>query len=115
VYAASNFLLNFQGNMTLVTGAPSVDTNEIAIRLRWPTQTDWLDLNAQFIEGNWAAGDGCWHPSLGNTKEETVHILGATIGTRSSINSFNKCYIELTIPQGWTGFLTSITVTWGAI
>ena len=106
----NSFAIKLSGAFTLVSGAPTASTNQIRVRLRWPTQTGWMDLNADFVEGNWNDDDGCHSASLDGEGESGT--LGISIGTKSTANSHDKCIIEITVPSGWTGNLTGLRLYW---
>ena len=111
-----NFRLNIQGSATLIAEASELGTNNnnVKISLRWPTETGWLDVTKDFNEGSWNDGDGCFSASLGSDKTIPTSNLGVTIGTKNSANSFDKCYVRITVGAGWTGNLTDFDVTWNA-
>jgi hypothetical protein len=111
---AANFRISIGGSGTLVTGVPTASTNEFSVRLKWPTETGWLDILTAFIEGNWDDDDGCYYASLGSDSSMPISGRGISIGTKNSANSYDKCYIEVTVPGGWTGYLTDITIEWAA-
>ena len=124
--ATGNFRLTVQGTATLIAETTSFTngTNQVKISLKWPnydsgssdsgTGTGWLDVTQAFIQGNWADGDGCYSASLGNDQTIPTTNLGVTIGTRSSADSYDKVYYRITVPQGWTGEITRVAITWNA-
>jgi len=120
----SNFSLNIQGSATLVdddAGAPSGDDCSICIRL--PTETGWMDLNKAFAAGQFGdtgeAADatatvGAYAETYGADKTIPTSALGFTIGAKSTANSGDRIYYRIRAPQAWTGYIESMTVTWGA-
>ena len=118
--AASNFRLWINGTYTLVAEATALTngTNQIHAALRWPTQTGWLDLALAFATGEWGnTGDSARQSGSGlkgcyAATYDSGSYRGITIGSRNSGNSFNKCYLRITVPQGWTGTISDVTLQW---
>ena len=116
VTSTANFRLTVQGSATLISEASALGTgnNNVKISLRAPSETGWLDVMVAFIEGNFGDGDGCYSSSLGTDQTIPTTNLGCTIGTKSTANSFDKMYFRITVGQGWTGYLTGVSIVWGA-
>jgi hypothetical protein len=124
VIAASNYVLSIgtASSASLVADSDlSASTNEVSICLRWPGVTGWLDVTVPFLANTWGdTGDayntsptyGCYAETYGNDLTIPTTTLGVSIGTQSSANSYNKVYYRIKVLEGWTGSISSISITW---
>jgi hypothetical protein len=120
----SNFALNIQGSATLVDeGTLSASTDEVSIAIRLPSETGWMDINQDYAAGQWGSTSesatatatvGCYAETYGADKTIPTSALGFTVGTKTTDDSYDKIYYRISAPQGWTGNIASITITWGA-
>lgn len=121
-----NFGLRIEGSATLVqdTGTLTPNSDEVAISCRWPTQTGWMDVTQNYLTSQWGSTADAWNaaPSVGcyaatygsdQTIPTTSPRLGITIGTKDAANSFDKFYLRIRVPSGWTGNLSRIRIDWG--
>lgn len=114
--ATSNWSLEIDGSATLVTeGTVSTGTDEVAISIKLPTLTGWMDINEPFVTGQTADGDGAYQAVNGSNQFiGGGSDIGITSGTQSTANSFDKLYYRITVPENWTGNITDILCNWGA-
>jgi hypothetical protein len=115
--AVSNFVFEINGSATLVSEGNATTGDEIAISIKAPTQTGWMDLNENFVPGSTADGDGAYQETNANSPSQSVgpnSEIGATIGTKSTTDSFDLLYYRFTVPANWTGEITEMSVNWGA-
>lgn len=120
----SNFSFNIQGSATLVDeGTLTTDTNEVSIAIRLPTQTGWMCINQDYVANQWGstsesatypADVGCYAEVYGSDKTIPTSAIGWTVGTKTTDDSYDQVYYRVSVPQGWTGYIESITVNWGA-
>lgn len=120
----SNFSFNIQGSATLVDdGDVTTDTNQVSIVIRLPSETGWMCINQDYAAGQWGSTSesatatatvGCYAETYGADKTIPTSGLGWTVGVKTTDDSYDKVYYRVTIPQGWTGYIESIAVTWGA-
>jgi hypothetical protein len=123
----SNFSISLLGSGTLVNeGTLSTGTDEVSVAIRLPsdsaTGTGWMDIHQDYSPGSWgsvseaydaAATVGCYSASYGTGDDVGDSDIGCTVGTKSTNDSFGKIYYRISVPQGWTGYLTSISISWG--
>jgi hypothetical protein len=115
--AVSNFVFEINGSATLVSEGNATTGDEIAISIKAPTQTGFMDLNENFVPGSTGDGAGAYQETNADNPSQTIgpnSEIGATIGTKSTTDSFDLLYYRFTVPQDWTGEITEMSVNWGA-
>ena len=112
--ARSNFTLTVSGTATPRAYSYSMtnNTNDIKIAIKLPNSggegTGWMDVTALFATAVWTDGSGCLlSGSFAMNSARTI-----TVGTKSTGSSTvsGKVFLRITVPQGWTGNLTTVSL-----
>lgn len=110
--AAANFKLRINGSDGVIVQAASIFSaaNQMKIEFRAPTQTGWLCAYDDFISGQYDDGDGGRAASFGAGRALNAD-WGLTIGIKNIVNSGYKIYLKITVPYNFSGYLSSISLT----
>jgi hypothetical protein len=112
--ARSNFSLTVSGTATprAYSYSMTTGTNDIKIAIKLPNSggegTGWMDVTALFATAIWTDGSGCL--LSGTFAMNSARTI--TVGTKStgSPSVSGKVFLRITVPQGWTGNLTSVSL-----
>ena len=112
--ARSNFTITVTGTATPRAYAYSMTngTNDIKIAIKLPNSggegTGWMDVTALFATAAWTDGSGC----LLSGTFSMNSAMSITVGTRStgSPTVNGKVFLRITVPQGWTGNVATLTL-----
>lgn len=109
-YATGNMNIYFTGSGTFISEGTSFSSaNQLKCSIRLPTQTDWMDTYEDFVTDQWGAGDGCRTAGNGRAMYTAWSL---TVGTKSTANSGNGVYVRITVPDGGTAWLSSMSFGW---
>lgn len=112
--ARSNFTITVSGTATPRAYSYSMTngTNDMKIAIKLPNSggegTGWMDPTALFATAAWTDGSGC----LNSGTFSMNSAMSITVGTKStgSPTVNGKVFLRITVPQGWTGSLTTISL-----
>ena len=105
----SNFRINITGTgTTFATTATGATT--VAVELKFPPETGWLDAYADFATDQWGDGDGARNATDGAGRALATN-WGLTVGTKSIANN-EWIVIFITATSSYTGNIDGITLTW---
>tara|TARA_B100001093_G_scaffold520399_1_gene615448 strand:- start:3349 stop:7164 length:3816 start_codon:yes stop_codon:yes gene_type:complete len=103
---------------TIVSAATALNSGRIRVFVKFPSDgtrsTGWLDLASEFVLDSYADNDGA-HTANGSLSFDST--LNATnIVTLGTVSVGNNEYIGVRVESdaGWTGYIDSITVSFGA-
>jgi hypothetical protein len=112
VSASSNFVLRLNGSGATIIQPVSTFTSATQMKVEFvaPSQTGWLSAYDDFIGGNYGDGSGGRAASFGIGRALNTD-WGLTIGNKNTANSNDRIYLKITVPYNFTGYLTSISLT----
>ena len=106
--SSSTFTMNFNGSGNFEQeGTLTTGTNEIAVSIKLPSETGWMDCHEDFASGQWDDGDGCRDAASNPGRDFNDWDL--SVGTKSTNDSGDRVFIRITVPQAWTGSITNLT------
>ena len=105
--SSSTFTMNFNGDGTFVQeGTLTTSSNEIAVSIRLPSQTLWMDCYEDFLDDQWGDGDGCRDAS--SNPGRNFNDWNLSVGTKFTENSGDRVYIRITVPDNWSGQISNL-------
>lgn len=117
--AVSNFVLQVKGNGEIVS-EPNLSTSsdKVAIAIKVPDVTGWMDIGKPFSLGNHEDGDGAYREKNAQNPNRTIgpnSEIGLTIGTKVTSSGFDKLYYRIRSSEFWTGEIEEMNISWGTI
>jgi hypothetical protein len=104
--SSSTFSMTFTGDGTFVTeGSPS--GSQIAVSIRLPSQTLWMDCFEPFATDQWGDGDGCLDASS-NPGKTFGNPWDLSVGTKATVDSGDRVYIRITVGDNWSGQISNL-------
>ena len=106
--------VRIKGSATIVSSGASLGANgNIRVLVKTPGKTGWMNLATNFSFNNVSDDDGANELGLDSTVDGTGAYNVATLGTKVVANG-EFFLVKIEADAGWTGYLTEISVTFGA-
>ena len=113
-----NMKLEIQGSGTIVSNGTALNGDKFKVHIKYPNNvsqgTDYLDLTAEFVLGDYGADDGAHTANGALSFDSSLNATNYIVLGTAGVENNEYVVVRITADDSWTGYVSQMEMTFGA-